>query len=428
MSRVGKIARRTFLIGSAAIAGGVAFGTYAYRKPIPNPLLDTLANGEAAITPFVKIDAQGITLITPRADLGQGGYSSQAILIAEELDVDPADVRLDPGMPGPAYYNEAVLEEAVPFPAYNTDWMAEQARSFMHVPAKLLGLQITGGSSTIPDTFVKLRTAGCVARETLKEAAAQQTGIARTKLTTKDGNVVLSDGTRLSYVELAPIAAGIEPVTDVPLRDKGDWTLVGNPETKRVDMTARCTGALKYGIDLKFDNMVYASVRANPGIGGDMVSFDASVAQDMRGVQKIIPISSGIGVIADNTWRAIQAVNAIDIEWGAPNYPGSSDEIWDAIGNSFTDDLLDTRNRDDGDVDEALSTGDVIEAEYRIPFVGHAPMEPMNAIVKVTDDQCEIWTGTQIPGFIRTHAAAMTGLSEDQVFVYVQAMGGSFGR
>jgi isoquinoline 1-oxidoreductase beta subunit len=282
MSRVGKIARRTFLIGSAAIAGGVAFGTYAYRKPIPNPLLDTLANGEAAITPFVKIDAQGITLITPRADLGQGGYSSQAILIAEELDVDPADVRLDPGMPGPAYYNEAVLEEAVPFPAYNTDWMAEQARSFMHVPAKLLGLQITGGSSTIPDTFVKLRTAGCVARKTLKEAAAQQTGIARTKLTTKDGNVVLPDGTRLSYVELAPIAAGIEPVTDVPLRDKGDWTLVGNPETKRVDMTARCTGALKYGIDLKFDNMVYASVRANPGIGGDMVSFDASVARHAR--------------------------------------------------------------------------------------------------------------------------------------------------
>ena len=109
LSTAGKITRRTFLIGSAAIAGGVAFGTYNYRKPIANPLLNDLADGEAAITPHVKIDASGITLITPRADKGQGSYSIQADLISEELDVDPTKVNITPGMPGPAYYNRTVL-------------------------------------------------------------------------------------------------------------------------------------------------------------------------------------------------------------------------------------------------------------------------------------------------------------------------------
>ena len=110
MGTLATITRRTFLIGSAAIAGGVAFGTYQVKRPIPNPLLDDLSDGEASITPFIKIAADGITLITPRADKGQGAYSMQANLIAEELDIDPASANLSPGLPGPAYYNAAVLK------------------------------------------------------------------------------------------------------------------------------------------------------------------------------------------------------------------------------------------------------------------------------------------------------------------------------
>ena len=123
LKTVGTITRRTFLIGSAAIAGGVAFGTYMVKKPIPNPLLSDLEEGEAAITPFVKINADGVTLITPRADKGQGSYSIQATLIAEELDIDPAVATITPGMPGPAYYNGAVLAEGSPFPCllYTSD-------------------------------------------------------------------------------------------------------------------------------------------------------------------------------------------------------------------------------------------------------------------------------------------------------------------
>lgn len=424
MSRVGKVARRTFLVGSAATLGGVVFGTYLYRRPFTNPLLIDLAEGEAAITPYVRIDADGVTLITPRADFGQGGYSSQATIIAEELDVDPSKVRLDPGPPSPAYFNGAVLSEAVPFAPYDQGWLAEHVRGFMAVPAKFLGLQITGGSSSTPDGFDKLRMAGAVARETLKEAAARQFGVPRTSIETDDGQVILPDGRRLDYTALASVAATLEPVQDIMLRTPSEWRLIGKAGTKRVDMVERCTGRLRYGIDCMLPDMVYASVRANPGLGGEVVSYDAKAAETMRGVIKVLPVSHGIAVIADNTWRAIQAVNAVDVKWGPAPYPASSSDLYKGIAAAF-EGSHDSRNRDDGDV-EAGSLA-LIEAEYRTPYLAHAPLEPANAVVMVSDDACDVWTGTQIPGFVRSHAAKITGLSEDRVHVHVQPMGGSFG-
>lgn len=429
MGRVKTIARRTFLIGSAAVLGGVAFGTYLAKKPIPNPLLDDLTDGEAAITPFVKITADGITLITPRADKGQGSYSMQAYLIAEELDIDPETATLSPGMPGGAYYNAAVLGEGVPFPAYDESTLAETARAFMAVPAKILQVQMTGGSSTVPDMFERMRMAGAVARETLKEAAAQRLGVSRNDLKTKNGVVIAPDGTEIAYTALAADAANIEPIEDVTLRDKSEWKYLGKPNLKRTDMVAKCTGAEIYGIDKKIEGMVFASVCANPGIGAAMKTYDASIAETMAGVEKIIPIKNGIAVIASNTWYAIQAANAVECVWDTPNYPENSDAIWQALEQAIDNEAhLDHRQRDDGDVEAALNDGDMIEADYRIPYLAHAPMEPMNALVRVTDDLCEIWTGTQIPLFVRDKAASMTGLDKDKVRVYVQNMGGSFGH
>ncbi|MEM8979583.1 MAG: molybdopterin cofactor-binding domain-containing protein [Pseudomonadota bacterium] len=431
MSRLGKIARRTFLIGSATVAGGVAFGTYLYKRPIPNPLLETLAEGEAAITPYVKIDARGITLITPRADKGQGAYSLQAMLIAEELDIDPASATLTPGAPGPAYYNWAVLEEGVPMPAYDQSGAAKAMREFMAVPAKLFQMQMTGGSSTVPDSYVKLRMAGAVARETLKEAAAQREGLSRDALKTENGAVLLPDGRQIAYTDLAADAALIEPVMDVALRPASEWTLLGKPDMKRLDMVAKCTGTEVYGIDYAVDGMLFASVCANPGIGGEVIGFDASEAETMRGVKKIVPVAHGVGVIADNTWRALRAVNAIKCTWGPAPYPADSAEIFAKLDAAVDDeDSFDHRQRNEGDVDAALTAdeGAVFEAAYKIPYLAHAPMEPMNAIVLVTDDGCDVWTGTQIPLFVRNKAAALTGLENDQVRVHVQPMGGSFGH
>lgn len=422
------LGRRAFLIGSAAVTGGVAFGVYWVRRPHPNPLLDGLKEGEAALTPFVKIDASGVTLITPRADKGQGTLSLQAHLIAEELDVDPHEVTLDFGQPAPVYYNTALADASAPFPAWNQGWAAETIRSVANVPMKLLGMQMTGGSTSTPDMFVRLREAGAVARETLKKAASIRTGTAVAELKTEDGAVVLPDGSRIRYEELAAEAASVSPVTHVRLRDESEWRYLGKP-MKRTDMLAKSTGQQSYGIDLRFEDMLYATVRTNPGMGGEMKRFDASNAEKMRGVEKIGAVAGGFAVIADNTWRAFQAAKAVEVEWGPAPYPASSAEMWKTLEQTIENpDALDSRNRDDGDVESVHGSGEVHQAEYRVPYVSHAPMEPMNATVIVGDDRVDIWTGTQIPGFVQQHVAALTGLPESRVWVYNQPIGGSFGR
>ncbi|MEP1585877.1 MAG: molybdopterin cofactor-binding domain-containing protein [Tateyamaria sp.] len=427
MSRFGKIARRSFLVGSAAVIGGVAFGYYMYKRPVANPLLDDLAEGAAGLTPYVRIDATGVTLITPRADSGQGAYSVQAALIAEELDVDLDQVRVDPGLPSPAYYNTALSAEAAPFRATDDSVMANSARGVMDALMKFLGLQITGGSTTVPDSFDKLRMAGAVARETLKAAAAQTAGVEVSTLKTARGQVELPDGKTLSYVELAPIAATLNPVNDVTLRDPKTWRLVGKP-MQRVDIVAKSTGTQTYGIDFEPDGVMHATVRTNPRRGGGINGHDARTAQGMRGVAQVVEITGGVAVVADNTWRAIKAVNAIEIDWGTAPYPPEMDAHWQVLSDSFAPDRVDSTRRDDGDVDAALDGAVVIGAEYRAPYLAHAPLEPITATVQVNADRVDVWTGTQIPRFVQKTVAKMTGRDMDDVYVHVLMMGGSFGH
>lgn len=241
--------------------------------------------------------------------------------------------------------------------------------------------------------------------------------------------MILPEGDRIAYTALAAEAALLEPVSNVTLKDPSQWRLLGKPGMKRLDMVSKCTGTEVYGIDYAVEGMVYAAVRANPGIGGEVIAFDASGAEAMRGVHKVMAVEHGVAVIADNTWRAFRAVNAIDITWGAATYPASSEEIFAVLDATVNDETrLDHRQRDDGDVDTALNSGEVIEADYRVPYLAHAPLEPMNAIVMVTADACTIWTGTQIPIFIRNMAARTTGLDREQIQVHVQPIGGSFGH
>lgn len=424
MGRIGTIARRTFLVGSAALLGGVAFGYYKYKQPVDNPLDDDLAQGEAALTPYALINADGVTLITPRADKGQGAYSVQAALIAEELDVELDQIKVDPGPPSAAYWNTAIADEGVPFPSTDRGMAAETMRGFMGAVIKLMGMQITGGSTTVPDGFEKLRVAGAVARETLKAAAAEMSGLAVTQLKTERGAVVLPDGKRIPYEALAAKAAEIAPVTDVTLRPSTQWRLVGKP-MQRVDMVAKSTGTQAYGIDLRMEGMVHAAVRVNPRKGGEMISFDASAVDGMRGVQKVIPVTGGVGVIADNTWRAFQAVDAIEVEWGAAPYPAEQDEHWQALADTIDAGDADATPRDDGDVDGISAT---VEAELRAPYLAHAPLEPMNATVLVTDSRVDVWTGNQIPRMTQASVAKMTGMELDDVHVHILMMGGSFGH
>ncbi len=423
MGRLKTIARRTFLIGSAAVAGGVAFGIYTVRKPHENPL--TAEAGEAVLTPYVKITKDGITLITPRADSGQGVYHVQAALIAEELDVDLDQIKTDPGPPSPAYWNTALASEAAEFMVPAAGMMQDMADGAVNSVMKVIGLQITGGSTTVPDQFEKLRLAGAAARETIKALVAEREGLAVADLTTASGNVILPDGQKIPYTSLAADLAGTEVVQDVPLRDPSEWRYIGKP-MQRIDMLAKSTGTQDYGIDASVDGMVHATVLMNPAQGGGMAEYDASEALSMRGIKAVVPITGGLGIVADNTWRAFRAAQAISVTWEEPSFPLEQADHWAALEAALTPDAQDSQKRNDGDVENALIDGEVLTAEYCAPYLAHAPLEPINAIVRVDDDRAEVWTGTQIPRFIQANVSRITGIPADKVTVHVLMMGGSF--
>lgn len=430
MANIARIARRTFLIGTGAMAAGMAVGTYLYKRDPVNPLLRDLPDGTATLNPYVRIDASGITLITPRADLGQGAYSVQAALIAEELDVAWGQFEVEPGPPSAAYYNGTVMAEAFPIAATSDTFMARSGRGAAGPMGKLLGIQVTGGSSTVPDAFDRLRVAGAVARQMLLAAAAQQTGVPLAELKTGEGHVITPDGKRLPYTALAAAAGKLTPPTDVTLKPASQWRLLGKP-MQRLDIPAKSTGTAMYGIDLRMPGMVYATVRTNPRRGGGVKSFNARKAEAAKGVLKIVPIAGGVGVIANNTWRAFQAANLLEVEWGAAPYPSTTDAMFQQAADSFTDKRRDSRQKDEGDVESVLKAAQanqVVQAEYRVPYLAHAPLEPMNAVVMLKDGRLDIWTGTQIPRFVVAGAAAVSGLAEENIHLHVQIMGGSFGR
>lgn len=431
MSNLKKITRRSFMIGSGLVAGGVAFGTYKVATPHANPLLAELREGEAAFTPFIKITADAVTLITPHTDVGQGVQTAQALLIAEELDIDLDHVTLSFGAPDPAYYNTALADEAVPFQSADDSLAARSARGAAGAAFKMLGLMVTGGSSSVPDSYEKLRMAGAVARETLKKAAADQTGQPLSALQTKQGAVVLPDGTRIAYTDLAKAAADIAPMTDVSLRDPSEWKRLGKP-VLRNDIVAKSTGTQRYTIDLELDGMLHASVRSNPKRGGSAEQYDTATAEKMRGISAIVPVTNGIAVVADNTWRAIGAVNAIGCEWPDAPYPAEMADHWQAVSDSFTDDTLDKEWRNDGDVDAALGADakgvQQIEAEYFAPYVAHQPLEPLCAVARTLETGIEIWTAHQMPRFLQQKVAAVVGCDADEVIFHQQISGGSFGH
>ena len=428
MGKARTIARRTFLIGSAAVAGGVAFGIYAARRPHENPLISKLQPGEVTFNPWVKIGATGITLIAPHTDLGQGARSVQAALIAEEMDLEFGKFSVEPGPPAPAYWNTAGADDAIPFIRSDKSFAAESARGVVGAVLKIMGVQGTGGSATVADSYEKLRTAGAVARETLKAAAARRSGIAVRELRTENGTVVFPDGEAISYTDLAIEAADIEPVTDVTLRDPSEWKLLGQ-EMLRIDVVGKSTGTLDFGIDLDMEGMVNATVRFNPRQGGPINGYDASAARNMPGVLSILDVTNGVAVVADNTWRAFKAADAIKFDWGPAPYPAEMEQHWAEVSASFVEDRLDKEWRHDGNVPAALNnSSEPVSAEYRAPYLAHAPMEPISALVLITEERADVWVAHQFPRFAQQLVADIAELDVEDVYLHNQYCGGSFGH
>jgi isoquinoline 1-oxidoreductase beta subunit len=425
MARLKKIARRSFLVGTVALGGAAVFGTYVVARPHDNPLAEDLPEGAVAFNPWVRIDAERITLITPHAEIGQGAQHMQAILLAEELDLELGQFETETGTPSAAYWNGAFADEAsetltalVPLPATVLHGMLTPV-------LKLAGMQGTGGSTSTPDAFVKMRAAAASARETLKLAAARVHDLDPARLTTEAGAVVLPDGRRVRYQELAGVAATIPPVQDVPLRAPESWRLVGRP-TERIDMAAKCTGAQVYGIDLVAPGMVHATPVTNPR-RGPMLGYDATDALAIPGVRDVVEITNGVAVIADGTWAAFEGARAIRFDWGPAPYPAEQAEHWAEAEASFTEERLQATWRDDGDV--AAAGPPAVEAAYRAPYIAHQPLEPLGALVTVTDDAIEVDAGHQQPTQLRQVLAAVTGThAPEQVIFRNRHSGGSFGH
>lgn len=431
MGDLQRISRRAFVFGSAAVAGGIAFGSFSAgavtTSASDNPLGAGLAPNSVTFNPWVEISPEKITLIAQHADIGQGVGSVQPIMIAEEMDLDPGQFEVRFAGPHPAYFNTGFADELAPFVAADQSPAAEEARAAVLETLRKSGLQMTGGSSTIPDTYEKLRAAGAVARETLKAAAAKRSGVSVAEIRTQSGRVILPDGTKIPYVELAAEAAKIPPVLGAKPRDPSTWRMIGKP-MERLDIRSKVRGELKFGIDLKMDGMLFAAVKLNPNKGQPLKSYDAGKAMTMPGVKRILEIKNGVAAVATNSWYAMRAVEAIECKWAPSTYPAEQGDHWKVLKASFKPEFLGKEWRKIGDIETGLKTGTRVEAEYRAPYVAHQPLEPLNGIGLVTDRGMEIWVGHQSPRFVQDVAATAIGLKPEQVTFHNQWSGGSFGH
>lgn len=400
--------RRAFLIGSVAIAGGVAIGFYQ-RLPDKLPGTIPLQPGQVALTPYVLVDNVGITIVAPRAEMGQGIHTTLAALVAEELDVNLEQVNVVHG-PASEHYSNSKLYGPRPYPG-RTHGEPTQA---------------TGGQTSIRDGFFKMRSAGAAARKVLIQAAAQRLGVPEHSLRTANGAVIAPDSSRLPYEALAEAAANLPLDQNPPLKPRDQWRILGH-SLPRVDMATKCCGTAEYGIDISLEGMLYATVKRCPYLGGSLLHADTAAAQDMPGVRKIVTFQGGVIIIASNTWYAFQAANGLKCRWSPPHYPADTAQHRAAIEAAF-EGPASYQPIDRGDVEASLEKEQGLRATYRAPYLAHATMEPLNATALLADNRLDIWAGTQFPTLAQLVGARLAGLNSDHVHVHTPYLGGGFGR
>jgi len=349
-----------------------------------------------ALNPFVRISPDGtVTIVSPKMEMGQGAFTALAMLVAEELDCEWSQVRVEGAPAGEAFFH--------------TEW----------------GAQITGGSSSTSSEWDRMRRSGAHARARLIGAAAELWGIAVEHCHTDGGYVCHPDGQRLPYGELAERAAGKDAPETVRLKDPGTFRIVGNP-TLRIDSRSQATGAPLYGIDLRVPGMLTAVVARSPRFGARVKRWDASRARGVPGVKAVEEVPTGIAVAATGFAAARRGMEALNITWA-----GGSDVSTEALTERFRKLAVEEGDiaRNDGNAEKALaSAARTIVAEYEVPYLAHAPMEPLNCAVRIGPDHCEIWAGSQVQTNHQAVAARICGLAPERVTLHTMQAGGSFGR
>ncbi|MFP6825326.1 MAG: molybdopterin cofactor-binding domain-containing protein [Pseudohongiellaceae bacterium] len=426
-----KISRRRFLITSALVGGGVLIG-YSATRPSRHRLANTdlAQRGEHYVTSLLKIEADNtVTVYVPHSEMGQGVHTSLSMMAADELDADWELVKIEQAPAIDLFANGDIIKgfaREFGVPSFLEGLVSVSAIKV----AELMNMQITGGSSSVRFTGeFGMRTAGAAARQMLIECAATRWGVTAEECTTQLSHVHHNaSGRSLAYGELAADAALLEPPEDPVLKDPAQFTIMGK-SISRVDIPAKVDGSANYGLDAKPAGMLYAAIRFAPVFGTKLVSVDAGDVLSRRGVKRIIELEDSVAVVADSYWRAREALKLLSsvFETSAKDTTSSAD-IYAGFERSLADENG-SKVIEQGDTEAAMeSAADVIEANYRVPYLAHAAMEPMNCTVHIHDDKVDVWTSTQDALGIKARVAKIAGVAEDDASFHHSYLGGGFGR
>jgi isoquinoline 1-oxidoreductase subunit beta len=433
--------RRTWILSALGATGAlvVGWGVMPQRPRLGDASMMLPTEGDVALNGWIKITGDGgVVLAMHRSEMGQGVHTALAMLVAEELDVPLERVHLEQAGADAIYGNVAGFVSILPFHPLDTEEGNKTAlvRTGEWIVGKIareLGISVTGGSSSIADAWQPLRLAAATARASLLQSAASQWNVPLIELKVQAGVVSHTSGKSGHYGEFAKQAAGLTPA-NVVLKERASWTLIGKP-AMRSDIPAKTNGTARFGIDVRPPEMLFASVRQAPMLGGIVQSIDSQAALAMPGVLKLVKLPSmagstaGFAVVGKTTWHTKQAAQAVQVEWvqraeGALDSQKIASELLTKLKaeNGFT-------FFDKGSADKAeASAARVVESEYLAPYLAHATMEPMNCTAQVKDGKVELWVPTQVPGLARAIAAKVAGVDIDNVVVHVTLMGGGFGR
>ncbi len=398
MNHVVRMNRRSFVIGTAAVGGGLALGL---ELQIGSGEADAAAS-EPEVNAWVVIRPDETVVIrVAKSEMGQGTITGLAQLVAEELECDWSKVTFEYPTPGQNLARKQV-------------W----------------GTMFTAGSRGIRESQELVRKGGAVARQMLLQAAANGWNVPVSECSAVNGVIAhKSSGRTTTFGKVAESAGKLEPPKDVQLKDPKDWKIAGRP-LKRLDTIDKLTGQLIYGIDVKLPGMLNAAIKDCPVFGGKLKSFDAKKIMGMKGVQKVVRVGeSAVAVVADTWWQAKTALDALPIKWDEgenANISSASIAEWLKAGLDAEQTFVGNQN---GDVKAALaSAAKKVEAVYSYPYQNHATMEPMNTTALYTADKCEVWCPTQSGDRALAAVIQASGLSAPKCEVHKLPLGGGFGR